>query len=308
VTDFGGSTVPEDRDFFVPPPSEVGEVRRAWSDIRQGQLLLPLAVKLGIAAIVAVGIFTAVAVGLSVPDRDTTSAKIMGGVLAVGALGMGLVIALKPKRILYLGSEGVAMYTTVGTREQVRLRLVRFADAAAMRASQVDEKFEHLVYTGTKYQFELISTDRKRVYKWAGTRRRGRHGPRANTRYSVAVAVEREWTKHYVGRMEAQMARVGEIEFILLKTLLGTSKIIIRPGHMEFVLMTGTSRVEATDIKLFMLHKSAFTLHTKEAKTIGFAGKFMFNYGMMDNSGAFIVAMERWMKYPLSTPNDVVRG
>jgi hypothetical protein len=289
-----GAAVPDDMDFFTPPPDEIGTVATAQSTLktykREMTTLSTALVRLGFAGAVAGG-------GYYLGQALGPGAEPMIGVLTGlgGFLGLLIGWAMTSFKHLcsYCGEHGVTEYTIKGSRQnEPKQRRLLFQDAMDLRTSQT-RHYTNGIYTSTQYSFQWVDADGKKLLTLSGSYRSQAGTPKVDSPFWFASAAERLWNGHVADRMQAELDKNGFVEFRVNKK----DRVRVGPGFMEFEFGGRTDRVTPADIKDLSISGGTFVIKTKEARWFSSKGKFSFNYGAMSNAQMFVFSLQQLMGY-----------
>jgi hypothetical protein len=303
VTEHQGDKLDAERDFFVAPPREIGEIKSAHSSLRKGVKARPAPVRLAIAGIWGLAGFV-VLMGL---DRVTGILMVPAGLTGTPDALWAALIGLLPAYIAwrktafkhfcqFVGAEGCAQLRCEGARENiVENSIFCFQDAAAVSTSMV-RHLKNGRYTYTSFYFYWYPPDRgKAIYQIAGSHSADAKTPPAGNPYNFARAVEAAWYDYLIPKIDAELAQNGYLSFHM-----GHKRSArVGRGFLEIVDKDGTvNRCEAGDIGSAKLASGTFTLTRKDAESkffglLGSSGVFRFDYGNMYNGRLFLYAFEK---------------
>jgi hypothetical protein len=303
VTEHTGEKLDAERDFFVRPPREIGEIKSAHSSLKKGVKARPAPVRIAIAGVAFVA-----GCGLAVLlDRWmfilTIPAGLTGTPTALWAAIMGLLPAYIAWRKTafkhfceFVGAEGCAQLRCEGARENiVQNSVFCFKNAAAVSTSMV-RHIKNGRYTYTSFYFYWYPPDsEKAIHQIAGNHSADLKTPPAGNPYNFARAVEAAWYDYLIPRVDAELAQKGYLSFHM-----GHQRFArVGRGFVEIVDKDGTvNRCDAGDIGSAKLASGTFTLTRKDAESkffglLGSSGVFHFDYGNMYNGRLFLYAFEK---------------
>ena len=291
-----GEPIPDDMDFFCPPPRDIGEVRTARSTLKSHKSEMnPLSVwliRIGVAGAAATGgYYTGEA--LSGPF-DGPALKIVLTTLSFLLAGLVAILVTRFKHTCsYTASGGAVEYTISGSRSaRPRERKLLFESASELRSKQTHQ-YSHGIYTSTLYEYIWRGADDRTLLKLNGSYHSKKNTPKATNPFWFASATEQAWNAHVSDRMQAELERKGYVEFRVNKKDL----VRVGPGFIEFVFSGKEVRVPGEEIGEINVRSGAFTIKTKDARWFSSAGKFSFNYGAMSNAQMFLFALSRLLGY-----------
>jgi hypothetical protein len=294
VLTHAGTAIPEDMDFFVPPPPKLGKVMTAWSTLKLGQEAPSPASKAlvaGLAGVLTAGVVLAVAAaafGRVEPE------------ILLFAAGTGLLVALLAwfarrfkHSCSYVCASGIIRYTLKGDRDaDVASEVLVFRQAANLNAGQT-RHYTNGIYTGTNYDYTWTDDEGHRLLRLSGSYNSKTGNPKPKSPFHLARAGEIAWNIHLSERLQAELDEFGSIEFPVNKH----DVVRVGRGFLEFDFKGRVDHVPASEIKALSIHSGTFSIHTKDAKWFGSKGKFSFNYSQLGNAGMFVFALEQLLGY-----------
>jgi hypothetical protein len=272
------------RDFFAPPPPEVGPVIHAWTTLEVGDFVWPTWLRMALyAALTLVAGFFAIR--LTDLLLDDTSRDVWVKHAIVWALaGMGGLAALwlvkSPRSVhecSYVGRDGVAVFTLRSGRRVRTKQLMAFSSADGLYRSDVHQYLNHIVYGGTSFSFEWCDAEGRRLIDWCGGHTEKDRAPRPNSLHNLATATEAAWNAHRLRRAATELAADGYTSFRVGSKNILRAIIRVGPGIVE--IATGRERVTRltpAQVKEFRVAPWRLMIHTQEASLLGSRGKFDF--------------------------------
>ncbi|HLY63253.1 MAG TPA: hypothetical protein VKV95_21110 [Terriglobia bacterium] len=305
VIDHLGNALAPDRDFFVRPPREIGDIKSAHTSLKKGVKAKPAQVRLAIAALWGLGGFL-LAMGinrfayiLDIPSGMT------GTPIALWAAIIGLLPAYIAWRKLgfkhfcqFVGVDGCAQISCKGERENIIGNSVFcFKDAAAISTS-VTRHYRNGIYTYTSFYFNWYPAEsEKAVFTLSGTHSANLKTPPAGNSYHYLRAAESAWYDYLIPKADAELTQNGYLKFHM-----GHNRYArVGRGFIEIVEKDGAvNRCEAGDIGSAKLASGNFTLTRKDATStffglLGSSGTFHFNYSNMYNGRLFLLAFQKFL-------------
>ena len=174
-----------------------------------------------------------------------------------------------------------------------KVEIVRFADAAELRAKQVRQHYNG-VYVGTRYDYRWTDADGRSLLRLKGSYRAGKKKrPKAGSPFHFARAAEIAWSNSFLDRAQASLKAEGSIPFRVDKK----RWVRVGPGFLEFHFGDEPVRVEKAEIAKVTLGNGVFAFQHTDAKWFSRSGKFSFNYGAMGNAQVFLFALDKLMGY-----------
>lgn len=153
--------------FFAPPPPEIGPLRSAESTLGEGAVTLSTR---GRAAVQVVGALVCAAIGWGFMAASGYSPWVGLTMLPSGAV-LGWVVSRHVStvnaEVTYVGDEGVAAYRTQGAPDAVQGGVLRFADAAHLRAERTAWAVPGGSSTATRLAW--CAVDGRDLFSWSDT-------------------------------------------------------------------------------------------------------------------------------------------
>jgi hypothetical protein len=225
-------------------PAEIGVVRSAWSDVRVGQWLMPLSLKLAIVAIVA----GAAGFGMHTALGETRTEELVPWVTFVKAFVafvagfIAWVVLIRAKRVSYVGDDGIAVFTTFGTRAAAKRMLATFGTAgqyvaASSRLTFVRSSSHSFKFGGFSFRASFHNAGGKVLVKLKDKYRDPRQRKPKAVAALAAAGLERGWGLR-LARARAELAATGSAVF---RTDAGEKQVRLAPGLIRVEYMGGKS-------------------------------------------------------------------
>lgn len=291
VTAHDGTPLDADRDFFQPPPPEIGPVISAYSTLTVGKNPVPLFLRLLLVGACAVGCY-ALIWWVNQPGHRSDArffvpiAAVVGFLIAVPIV---LIVTGFKHTLSYVGKNGFSKHTLKGRRgKKTKDEMLLFADAAELRSGETRQYYNG-VYTGTYYDYTWTNREGKRVYRAKASYRSQKGTPKTKDPYHIVSAGERAWTAHLLEGAEAELKEKGYLQFGLTKG----DWVRVGPGYFEFCRGGEVARCDAAEIKTLQLAGGYFNIQHANAKWFSREGKYGFDYKKLANAKLFLVAVDR---------------
>jgi hypothetical protein len=303
VTEHQGDKLSPECDFFVAPPTEIGEVRNAHTSLKRGTHAKTTPVRLVIAAIAIVLGYVA-AVGFNMfTHLLMIPASLTHTPIGVWALLVGLLpgyIAWRKTSFehfcTFVGREGCAQIECKGERENITKNSVFLFRGAKSVSTSFVRHIKNGRYNYTNYYFYWYPPEsEKAIYEITGSHSTDAKTPPPGNPYNFARAAESAWYDYLIPKIDAELAQNGFIKFYM-----GHRRwACVGRGFIEIVDKEGkSSRCEADDIGSAKLETGYLTICRKGAKASRFdlfskEGVFRFDYAVMHNARLFLYAFEK---------------
>jgi len=287
VTRHAGSAIPQDMEFFVTPPLEIGKVISAESTLKTSTQagLTPLRSIICLAS----GLLGAGIGWFALLVAEIASTNL---VWIVGSLAICLAYWATrfSHRCSYVGEGGIAVYTLKGDRTaSPKAEILCFKEATNLYATQT-RQYVNGVYTGTRYSYDWGKQSGQK-YKLSGQYRNEKGWPEDKNSWHLANAAEVAWNNYLLPIVNEQLDRLGYIEFPIQGKL---QAVRVGSGFMEFVVKDGMpQRVQVTDMKDITLGSGVFKFKHKDARWWSGQGKYSFNYSNIPNARLFLLCLGR---------------
>jgi hypothetical protein len=229
-TNHVGDPLPEDADFFVPPPEEIGPVLSCHTTLRQGQRPWAIEKRWMLACAVAMGCVLVALIFVALLDIENIAGPIaLFLVLGVIAVTVTLLATRFKHTCTYVGRDGVARFVCSGTRDRIVTdEVFCFRTASDLRISQT-RHYTNGVYQNTTFSFTWSDVGGRTRYSIAGTHTSKEGTPPAKHSYNYARAAENAWTGFLFADVSRQIELGGGVLFNLARggwVRLGPQKII----------------------------------------------------------------------------------
>lgn len=197
VKDYAGNPLPQDVDFFAPPPPELGTVERAYSTLRRAEQPLGRGARLawsfafvpfgGLAGLAVVWWFE-VGPALSILAWLVVPSALVG-VFAWYAMGFA-------HSCSYVGQHGVARFRCYGSRERLTAQeILLFRPDLRCEVSGA-AYYRNGVYQSTSYRYSWKDADGGTVYTVEGTHRSETNTPPRDNEYWYGSTAYAVWDRY----------------------------------------------------------------------------------------------------------------
>lgn len=292
VKDHHGNFLPPNWDFFAPPPGNIGQITSAGSTLTKEEEPMATGTRAMIAlvsALIGGGILVAVGVGF---EWEAWVSGLVGTIvfLIVGAIAWYWTAF--DHCVHYVGTEGVAMISCSGDRDQIYdTQIFRFDQAAELRVG-ITHHYKNGVYQNTNYSYNWTDQAGNYVYTISSSHQYEYNQPPSNDLYSFADAAETAWSLFLFQWAVEQINRSGFYQF----NLYGGDWVRIGQGFVEVSIGGQQERVRKEDMQQANMANGVLTIKRKDAVEGWFSssGVFTFNYSDLANGRLFVVLFEHF--------------
>lgn len=201
VLDHSGRPLTTGRQFFAPPPPEIGRVLSAYSALKVGQSQHPVRKRFRItlgAALAAMLLALILAAG-SLPKNFLellSVGALLGTIFAIPtAIVTFLILYLfrRDYRCNYVGTEGVADYDLLDLRRGKPGQILRFQDAADLDII-LKPQYVHGIQAATAYRYSWMDANQKEIFFLSGEYYTDKKLP--EDKFHFAAAAEAAWWEY----------------------------------------------------------------------------------------------------------------
>jgi predicted Zn finger-like uncharacterized protein len=248
LTDHRGEPLPEDAEFFKPPPAAIGQVLSGYTTLRKGMRHAPA--WLVVTAPLAAGV-AGIAFGIWLSGTSPSMGRHWRYLFPIvfGLLGSGLLflIVLFSHSETYVGKEGIARYDCFLTRNILSLKdLLRFEDAADLYSFTLVH-FVNGAYSSTDYIYSWHDAQNRLVHVLKGAYHARDGKPPAEHLFNFAWAAERAWTDHRMPIALRELQDPGYVQFNISK-LFGNSWVRLYRDKVTLKLKGKPTRIPIDSI------------------------------------------------------------
>jgi hypothetical protein len=291
VTAHDGSALQPETDFFLPPPTQIGEVITAHSTLAAGKEPIPLPIRLAMFATAFLLPAAMIWWVFAEKHKEDVQNLVITGAVLVWVLALLLAIWLSRFRhtVSYTGKLGASRHTLKGGRSRSpRDEILLFPDAMELRSSELRQYYNG-VYTGTSYDYKWNDASGRVIFRLKGSYRSEKGTPKTKDIYNFVRAAENAWSAHLAGSIDQQLKQNGWVQF----NLTGPDFVRVGPGFFEFCLKGQVERVNADDLKKVSISQGHFSIQHKDARWFSREGKYDFDYKKVANAKLFLIAVDR---------------
>jgi hypothetical protein len=288
----GGGDIPANADFFVDPPTEIGQLLSANATLAKEKEPWSLTGRL-VLALCGAGIGVLIGLLIIFLARPQSLFWLFIWPFGLGVLGgaIGFVCTTFSHSCTYVGREGVARYTCRGDRDRIVVSEVfLFRDAVELRIGQV-RHYTNGVYQNTTYTYTWTDVAKQKRFVIQGSHRYEKGNPPAKDPYHFALASELAWTVYLLNQSEAQLTLGGKITF----RLKGNDVIKIAPDYLKLDIRGQVEELSARDIGDARIDAGTFVIEAADAQKGWFSstGVYKFPYHDLGNAQLFLFLMDK---------------
>jgi hypothetical protein len=296
-TTHAGEPIPQAMDFFIPPPTSIGKVISAHSNV---DLTKPHPSPTFNASAIAIFVLFAAMFGdllitkISGNNPTIGSGRVLVSVCCGGiALWIGCAKLVVFPRCSYVGEKGIAQFKqTSNSIQKIKPNIVLFKDVDSFFA-QMTRSYYNGIYSGTSYEYKWASCDRVvrtmsgYFYSWSNI-------PNANHVWHYINSAESAWTFYSWEKAQQEYARKGYVEFRFIQDYGSQFQALhLGNGWLEFrSKKAGNIRIKLSDMKEMSLADGGFSFIHKDTKWWSAQGKFYFGYSSISNAKLFLLCMQ----------------
>lgn len=281
-----------DRILFTTPPPEIGRVVSAFSDVRASNPPPTTATWIMRAIAVGGGVVVAGLLGMLAIGMPWSP----GGVWMMGAGAVVAALTAWAWRFVghctYVGEDGIAYDECLDRLDRIKkTQVLLFARAASLHVRQT-RSYQNGIYRWTSYAYVWKDARGRSIHQIAGTHTSEKADPPPTDAWHFAAAAERAWSKHRVGRLQADLGRQGFVSFPS-----EAGEIRVAPGMIEIVDGRGSHHLSPDDVERFVLFQGSFEIRARGAKGRfpGFFrdGVYRFSYDSVGNAQLLLYCVEQ---------------
>jgi hypothetical protein len=294
VQNHGGLPIPDNAEFFAPPPEEIGPVISAHTTLRQGVEPTSMGARLlggGAAALLGLLIGALIINGAGV--KSAFWVFFLCVVPALCAFGIALLATGFTHTCTYIGREGVAKFVCTGSKDNLSTHEVfRFRDAAELRTSTT-LRYVNSVYQGTNYSYQWTDVAGRPRYIVSGTHNSEAGNPPSTDPFHFARGAEVAWTIYMLDQTYRQLELSGSVLFNLRDgrwVRVGKDTLALGgQGSEEPVVW------DVADIAGIRVHQGQVQIRRVDAKEGWFSsqGIFKFSFDSLANAQLFFHLVEK---------------
>lgn len=298
VTDHGGEELPDEQDFFVGPPREIGTIITADSTLGQDDQPWTPGGRL---ACVGISVLFAVLLGVLIVAifeiENPAFILFWPGVLALTAGAIALYATGFSHTCTYVGRDGVARFVCSGRRDNLTTdEVFLFRDAVELRTSQTLH-YLNGAYQNTSYTFTWSDISGRTRHVIQGSHKSEAGTPPSSDSYHYARSAELAWTVNMLDDAYRKMQTGTPVRFNLTKG----RTIRIGDGFVIFNLGGDDVRWRADDIAAITVQQGIVHIRRHDAKEGWFSsrGVVKFKYDELGNAQLFFHVAEKLLQIPI---------
>jgi hypothetical protein len=295
----GGAPLRPTSDFFVEAPTEIGEILSAHSTLNRGETPFSFERRIIFCGIAFAGSIGIGLVFVAIFIRAWLSFGILWALLPFGVAAVVIVwhsTMFKDDTCSYVGREGVARYSCLGTRENLTVAEVfRFRDAAELQTSLI-KRYWNGVHVGTDYSFTWTNVAGLPCYTISGTHRTEKGVPPSGDPFHYGSVAEAAWTVYLLAQVQLQIRLSGSVSFKL-----EGGWIRLAPEGISFDVGGQAGEWAAGDIASAKIEFPTVRILRRDAQKGWFSstGIIKVPVGRLANLRLFLLLLERMVGVPL---------
>ncbi len=286
VMNHSGAPLFPGRDYFAPPPPEIGEVVTAASSMPLNTKPKGFFSRVLLASLI--GSVPGVICSVFAPDFPLL------WIIAFGIPALITWFATRSRHTCsYVGKLGVAQFVSNGGRHQItKSEIFPFDEAEELRTTETRQYYNG-IYTGTVYNYTWTDQNRKKRFQLKGTYRGENKPPKPKDPYHFATLAERVWTLYRLQQAVEKLNNWDKVEFRV------GSKDSVSVGRefIELNLRGREERIEAEELGEVAVHGSTLKFKRIDAQEGIFksTGVFSVDYSNMSNAQLFLIVLQSAM-------------
>jgi hypothetical protein len=297
VTNHAGQPIPENSDFFAPPPIEIGRIISAETTLIKHEE--PPLVRLIRLCKLSIMIFIGI---LLSPVTIPLLCILFFLRLNDYILWMGNSNQHNRFFCTYIGEHGLAVLSVKGRKwSRPKSELFLFQDEVALYSEKVELKVNG-IYRQTKYYFHWMR-GRQKLYKIAGVFHKHKK-LRFDHMLQFGDAAKIAWNRYLQSKLTHQLEHAGYVEFMIRNRLGSFTAIRVGAEFVEFVSRKGEpKRVLKSEIQSICLRFGGFALVLQAPnrdRELKWARKCFFRYENVGNVQFFMFLMENLLKISIN--------
>ena len=296
---------PDEADFFVPAPDEIGALRSAHTSLLKKTQPKSAWRRLMIGVLVGVGVSALSALGLligALDGWDGGACTVLFVLFCLIVTPFAMMFAWYFTRFShyngYVGEQGIAHFTCKGSRQRVNVReTFLFAPNYDLRV-QKTHHYNKGAYAGTTYQYTWSDDAGKAVYVISGQHSSQDKLPPLQDKYRFAISAEEGWSAYL---LDAMLPRIDAGEACLFR-LQKRNNIKVGKDSLELEINNKVQRFTSNQLSEVKVANGKVALKEEGAKEGWFLseGVHSFSYSDLGNAAVFLSLMEQVFGLPVT--------
>lgn len=288
VTRHSGGAIPQDADFFVAPPPEIGKIITAESTLTTQSAPMSVPMRLLWAAVMG-AVCAAVLCGIFwlAVDRPNLIGFSLIALIAVVPSYISLAFRC---RCSFVGEAGIAEFHIKGTRTATPTsKKLLFKEAGHLYTGQT-KHYKNGSYRYTSYNYQWTQQGSK-GYTIAGTHNSKSGNPLHSHEWHFANSAEGAWTRFLLDFVNQDLTQRGYVEF----PMAGNPQMVrVGQGFLEFVTNKGEiQRAAVNDMKDIELESGHFQFRHQDSRWWSGKGRYGFSYNNVPNAKLFWLCLHQ---------------
>ncbi|TWT63120.1 hypothetical protein [Rubinisphaera italica] len=274
--------------LLSPPPSEIGELRSAFSTLCESTFnrtvlnrimyALTIGIFCSLLFLFAAGIFHDIH-----PDNWQQALDDYISSMAIVCLIVTLFIFLLRRRkhiSTYVGTNGIAKFTCFEDQLDgcVNSHILSFKDASELRWI-FNDVFVHGGYSGSSFVFRWLNSNQQEVFLINGSFHDKDYSPPLDNEYYFAAAAQTSWNHIQYERSIQELKQNGFASFRVFES----DMISVGVGYLEFVFDGTSVRLPPDEVELFTLREGALHVESRTLKFYRNSRECRINTGRISN-------------------------
>jgi hypothetical protein len=294
---------PDEADFFVTAPDEIGPLRSAHTSLLKKNQPKSILRRLLIGVLLGFGVSVLAALGLLFgAQMDAAACTVLFVLFSLIVTPVTLIFAWYFTRFShyngFVGEQGIAYFTCKGSRQNVKVRQTFLFKANYDLRVQKTHHFNKGVYSGTTYQHAWNDDAGTAVYVLAGQHNSQDKLPPLQDKYRFALAAEEGWSDYLLAEILPRID-AGETHVFRLQK---QNRVKVSKDVLELEINKKVQRFTSDQLSEVKVANGKIALKEEGAKEGWFIseGVHSFSFSDLGNARVFLSVMEQVFGIPVT--------
>lgn len=307
ITTHNGKPIDPAREFFVPPPPEIGRVITANSTLVRGQDAVPLGWGIAVVIWPSLLIYAGFILGFGLMTgffmfaHTLKIASVLASFIAIPIFLWRLFDGSRFRHYCtYVGEEGLASFSRKRRRSSpVQVSAVSFRDVCQLRVAKT-AIYVNGGYAGTRYAYKWQTDANELRFEITGVVNTTKtwtactEGEEDNL-YWFGERAESVWTNRLLQPALIEFAANGVAHFPIGET----GRISILPGRLELNLEGARHVLSTKDVQEVSIQDGSVQIQCQPSSDGSDRGTIQFPFAELSNGRLFVVLLEALLDLPL---------